>query len=90
MFGAFTDIVVNREANDTAAEFVRKKIRGIVPRSRRWPRSSSERLPDRDQASLRRYRLLRNVQSGQRDADRHAGDADRRDHGHGPRTRTRV
>ncbi len=30
MLVAFNDIVVNRESNDTAAEFVRNKIRGIV------------------------------------------------------------
>ncbi len=30
MLVAFNDIVVNRESNDTAAEFVRSKIRGIV------------------------------------------------------------
>jgi cyclohexanone monooxygenase len=30
MLTAFNDIIVNRESNDTAAEFVRNKIRGIV------------------------------------------------------------
>jgi len=30
MLGAFADIIVNQEANDTAAEFVRSKIRGMV------------------------------------------------------------
>jgi cyclohexanone monooxygenase len=30
MLGAFADIIVNKEANDTAAEFVRSKIRGTV------------------------------------------------------------
>ncbi|MBZ5576153.1 MAG: NAD(P)/FAD-dependent oxidoreductase [Acidobacteriia bacterium] len=30
MIAAFPDIVINRESNDTAAEFVRNKIRGIV------------------------------------------------------------
>jgi cyclohexanone monooxygenase len=30
MLVAFNDLVVNRESNDTAAEFVRNKIRGIV------------------------------------------------------------
>jgi cyclohexanone monooxygenase len=29
-FGAFADIVTSKEANDTAAEFVRNKIRGII------------------------------------------------------------
>ncbi|MBL6078448.1 NAD(P)/FAD-dependent oxidoreductase [Belnapia sp. T18] len=28
--GAFSDLITNREANDTAAEFVRRKIRGMV------------------------------------------------------------
>jgi cyclohexanone monooxygenase len=30
MYGAYADIFVNKNANDTAAEFVRRKIRGIV------------------------------------------------------------
>jgi cyclohexanone monooxygenase len=30
MYGAFADLFVSRDANDTAAEFVRSKIRGIV------------------------------------------------------------
>ena len=30
LLGAFADLIVNKEANDTAAEFVRSKIRGIV------------------------------------------------------------
>ncbi len=30
MLGAFADIILNREANETAAEFVRSKIRAIV------------------------------------------------------------
>jgi cation diffusion facilitator CzcD-associated flavoprotein CzcO len=30
MLGAFADIIVNKEANETAAEFVRSKIRGTV------------------------------------------------------------
>ncbi len=28
--GAFSDLITNREANDTASEFVRRKIRGLV------------------------------------------------------------
>src|SRR6516162_5287496 len=30
MYGAYSDIFTNKDANDTAAEFVRSKIRGIV------------------------------------------------------------
>ena len=30
MMGAFADLIFNKEANDTAADFVRSKIRGIV------------------------------------------------------------
>ncbi|MBZ5607750.1 MAG: NAD(P)/FAD-dependent oxidoreductase [Acidobacteriia bacterium] len=43
MLGTFADIIVNKEANDTAAEFVRTKIRGIV----RDP-SVAEKLLPRD------------------------------------------
>ncbi len=43
MLGSFADIIVNREANDTAAEFVRSKIRGMV----RDP-SVAEKLLPRD------------------------------------------
>ena len=43
MMGAFGDLLFNKEANDTAAEFVRAKIRGIV----RDP-AVAERLVPRD------------------------------------------
>ena len=59
-----------REANETAAEFVRDKIREIV----QDPAIAELLVPDgppvRHQAALRRHRLLRDVQPRQRHARR--------------------
>jgi cyclohexanone monooxygenase len=41
MLGSFADLIVNREANETAGEFVRSKIRGIV----RNPEVAEKLLP---------------------------------------------
>ena len=56
----------NAEANDTAAEFVRGKIREIVQRPGGRRAAVPDGPPDRHQAHLRRHRLLRDVQPPQR------------------------
>ena len=58
---AFNDLIFNQEANDTAAEFVRGKIREIVkdPVDRRI--AGAKRPSDRHQADLRRYAVLRDL-----------------------------
>ena len=67
--GAFKDLMVDEDANDTAAEFVRAKIREKV----RDPAVAELLSPDehhRLQAAVHRHRLLRDVQSAERDAGR--------------------
>ena len=68
----------NAEANGTAAEFVRSKIRQIV----QDPATAEALCPtdasDRHQADLRRHRLLRDLQPRQRDARRCPQRPDRR------------
>lgn len=61
--GAFIDLAINEEANATAAEFVREaRFRQTVkdPAIGRAPLPSG--LPLRNKTSLRRYRLLRDLQ----------------------------
>ena len=67
---AFADIGTNREANETAAEFVRAKIREIVHDPAVAEMLSPTGPPDRHQAPLARHRLLRDVQPRQRHAGR--------------------
>ncbi len=80
---AFNDLFIRKESNDTAAEFVR----ATDPQHRSGPGDGGGAEPvqssDRHQADLRRYRLLRDVQPGQRDAGGSAQDADRGDHAGG-------
>ena len=66
--GGFADLLLVREANDTAAEFVRDKIREIV-RDPRVAALLSPRPGARLQAPVHRHRLLRDLQP----AERHAG-----------------
>ena len=66
---AFGDLLFDREANETAAEFVR----GEDPRDRARPGRGGEALAqagDRLQAPVRRHRLLRDVQPAERLARR--------------------
>ena len=87
--GAFNDLMLDQAANDTAAEFVRGKIRAIV-RDPAVAELLAARPPDRHQAHLRRYRLLRDLQPRQRHAGRPAPSADRaRSRPSGLRTRRR-
>ena len=58
----FEDLMVSKAANDTAADFIRGKIRQIVK-----DRATAERLSDNrpslcDQAPAHRHQLLRNLQ----------------------------
>lgn len=79
--GNFRDIMTNPEANEIYAEFVRNKIRERV----RDP-AVAEKLVRKDGSSVRRQahpareRILRGLQSRQRDANRSARISDRADH----------
>ena len=78
-FGSFNDLMVNEQANATAAEFVRGKIRATV----RDPRVAELLCPSphhRLQAPGAGQRLLRDLQPPQRAAGRHSLDADPGDH----------
>ena len=72
-----TTCIVDKAANDTAAEFVREQD----PRDRRRPRGRRDAVPDgppvRHQAAVPRHRLLRDVQPRQRHARRPPQDAAR-------------
>ena len=76
----FADLLTDQDANDTAAEFVRAKIRAIVHDPAVAEALMPQRLPDRHQAPVRRHRLLRDLQPRQRHAGRPPHDADRGDH----------
>ena len=67
---AFNDLRHEREANETAADFVRDKIREIVQDPARRRALAPTRLSVRHQAHLRRHRLLRDLQPRQRHARR--------------------
>ncbi len=71
---------LGKEANDTAAEFFRAKIRAIGPRPGGRRGARSQGLSARHQAHLRRHRLLRDVQPRQRHPGRSPQRADRGDH----------
>jgi cation diffusion facilitator CzcD-associated flavoprotein CzcO len=60
IYGAYADIFLNKESNDTAAHFVHSRNRS---RSRDCREAPAKRLSARNQASLCRYRVLRDVQS---------------------------
>ncbi|MEI9930323.1 MAG: hypothetical protein WDM89_07160 [Rhizomicrobium sp.] len=62
---AFPDIMVDPGVNDAAADFVRDKIDEIVKNPRDRERPEALRISARQQARLRRYRLLCDVQSRQ-------------------------
>ncbi len=59
--GAFDDLLFNEGSNDTAAEFVRSKIRETV-RDPALAEALVATLRHRLQAAVRRHRLLRDVQ----------------------------
>ena len=77
---AFNDINVNADANSTAADFVRDKIRTIVKDPTTAEALCPTEPPHRNQAHLRRHRLLRHVQPRQRDARRRPRRSDRAAH----------
>ena len=88
---AFNDLILDRRANDTAAEFVRGKIRADRARSGDRRAAGAERLSDRQQAHLRRHRLFRHLQPGECQPGRRENRADQRDHPERPaRRRLRI
>ena len=62
---------VNQDANDTAADYVRARIREIVDDPAVAELLSPRRPPDRHQAPAARHRLLRDLQPRERHAGRH-------------------
>ena len=78
--GAYGDLLFEKAANDTIAEFARNKIRSIV----KDPATAELLCPRqrvRLQAPLRRYRLFRDLQSAACQTGRRVEDADRALHG---------
>ena len=53
---AYNDLLVNKDSNETASEFVRNKIRSIVTRPEGRRAAVAERSSDRNQEALPRYR----------------------------------
>ncbi len=80
---AYTDLLISKEANDTAAEFFREQDPRHRARSGGGRTCCARRLSPRHQAALRRHRLLRHVQPRQRHAGRRPQGPDRGDHPEG-------
>ena len=83
LWGGFSDITRDLDANQIASDFIRDKIRAIVegPGDRRD--AVPEGPPLRVEAPAHRHRLLRHVQPRQREARRPTQHADRGDHADG-------
>ena len=74
------DVFVDLDANEAGAELFREMIRRTIDDPEVARGVVAARLPDRVQAARVRRRLLRSVQSRQRDARRPAQGRDRSDH----------
>jgi len=86
---AFRDLLVDKEANDTAAEFIKEKIREVEGQGHRRE-TGRYRPPVRHQAAADRHLVFRDVQPRQRHLGRCARDADRMHHpGRNPDARRR-
>ena len=77
---AYTDLLVNKESNDTASEFVRNKIRGIVKDKRTAELLAPKDHPIGTKRLCLDTELLRDLQSRQRHAGRRAQRPDPGDH----------
>ena len=77
---AYNDLLVNRQANETASQFVRDKIRSIVRDPKVAELLMPRRSSDRNQAALPGRWILRDVQPRQRHARRCQVRPDRRNH----------
>ena len=71
LWGGFFDLMFNEAANETAAEFIRAKIRAIVQRPGGRGAPVPDRPPLRIEAPADRHRLLRDLQPRQRHPRRH-------------------
>ena len=83
LIGAFNDILFDQAANDTAADFIRDKIRATVKDPEVAEIAVPVQPPRRDEAAVPRHGLLRDVQPAERRPRRPAHDADHRDHADG-------
>ena len=77
LLGAYTDLLVSRDANEVVAEFMRDRIRETVTDPEVAELLCPRGLPGGRQAAVPERRLLRDVQRGQRDAGGHQVGADR-------------
>ena len=77
---SYTDLLLNKESNQTASEFVRQQIRRHSQGSQNRGAAVSQRSSDRHQTVDPRYRLLRGLQSRQRDLGGYQEQADHRDY----------
>ena len=77
--GVYNNLALDKAANDTAADFVREKIAEIVSDPADGKAAAAQQPSDRLKAHLRRYRLLRDLQSSERDAGRYQVQSDRGD-----------
>ena len=75
LIGSYADTLVDPAANETAAEFIRSKIRSIVTDPDVAETLSPALVPGRHQAALPGQRLLRHVQQAERAPGRPAQDA---------------
>ena len=73
----YNNLALDKAANDTAANFVREKIADIVKDPETAQAAAAERSPDRVEAHLRRYRVLRDIQPPECHARRHQIQSDR-------------
>ena len=63
----YNNLLLDKAANDTAADFVRDKIAEIVKDPSDGKAAAAQQPSDRHQAHLRRHRLFRGVQPAERD-----------------------
>ncbi len=88
---SYQDILFDKDANDTIAEYIRERIHERVSDPAVADLLAPEGLSLRHQAPAAGDQLLRGVQPGQRDARRHQDHADRSDHrDRGPHRGRRV
>ena len=77
---SYQDILFDKKANDTIAEYIRERIHEPGERPGRRRPARAQGLSLRHQAPAAGDQLLRGVQPGQRDAGRHQDRPDRVDH----------
>ncbi len=73
---SYNDLIMNKEANDTAADYIRARRSGTIVNDPAMAEKLTPRsYPVRHQATADRHELLRNVQPRQRHPGRHQGNS---------------